>query len=129
MANGQQNTDDESTETEFACHEEGCHKVYTDLASLEEHQLSHAGDEDEDQYENAEEDEELPGNASVLSNSSPSVGDLEDIELIQQDLIREMSEIRQSFYSLIRRVDRMRPDIIRLKRLIDGAGRIPDRNQ
>ena len=57
------------------------------------------------------------------------MGDLEDIELIQQDLIREMSEVRRSFYSLIRRVDRMRPDIIRLKRLVDGAGRIPDRNQ
>ena len=77
----------------------------------------------------AEVTEEAEGNASVLSNLSPSVGDLEDIELIQQDLIREMTEVRRTFYSLIRRVDRMRPDIIRLKRLVDGAGRIADRNQ
>ena len=121
----EQEPDDE----DFACQEEGCQHVCNDLATYEEHQLSHAEnaeDEEEDQFENAEEAE---GNASVLSNLSPSVGDLEDIEQIQQDLIREMSEVRRSFFNLIRRVDRLSPDIIRLKRLVDGAGRIPDRNQ
>ena len=116
-------------EEDFTCHEEGCGIICVDLTSYEIHQLSHAEnaeDEEEDQFENAEEAE---GNASVLSNLSPSVGDLEDIEHIQQDLIREMSEVRRSFFDLIRRVERLSPDIVRLKRLVDGAGRVPDHNQ
>ncbi len=57
------------------------------------------------------------------------MGDLEDIEQIQQDLIGEMTEVRRTFLAMIRRVDRMRPEIVRLKRLVDGAGRINDGNK
>ena len=123
VENGEQNSDNNDTVGEFACNEEGCNAAYSDLTTLSEHQLSHAYNEDAEQYEDADEAE---GNASVLSNSSPSVGDLEDIEQIQQDLIGEMTEVRRAFLAMIRRVDRMRPEIVRLKRLVDGAGRIPD---
>ena len=121
------------------CHEGNCGEPFTYWESWEplpegpqnEDEADPEAEEDAEDEDEARNEvaEEVDGNVSILSNLTPSADDLELIQTVQQDLVQEMTDVRRIFYSLMRRVEKMKPDIDRLQRLVEGAGRIPEPNQ